>query len=98
MSDTLSINIKIDNRIYPLVVSRKEEARYRNAARKLNEVVASFKVNYPDKDMQDILAMSAFQFVYSNMVLKENAEQASLVGEIRDLNDDIDEFLTVRKL
>jgi len=96
MSDTLSINIKIDNRIYPLVVSRKDEARYRNAARKLNEVVASFKVNYPDKDMQDIMAMSAFQFVYSTLVLKENAEEATLVGEIKDLNDDIDDFLSAR--
>lgn len=96
MSDTLSINIKIDNRIYPLVVSRKDEARYRNAAKKLNEVVATFKVNYPDKDMQDIMAMAAFQFVYSTLVLKENAEQASLVGEIKDLNDDIDDFLAAR--
>jgi cell division protein ZapA len=96
MSDTLSINIKIDNRIYPLVVNRKDEARYRNAARKLNEVVSSFKVNYPDKDMQDIMAMSAFQFVYSTLVLKENAEQATLVGEIKDLNDDIDDFLSAR--
>jgi len=96
MSDTLSINIKIDNRIYPLVVSRKDEARYRNAAKKLNEVVATFKVNYPDKDMQDIMAMAAFQFVYTTLVLKENAEEASLVGEIKDLNDDIDDFLAAR--
>jgi cell division protein ZapA len=98
MSDTLSINIKIDNRIYPLVVSRKDEARYRSAAKKLNEVVVTFKVNYPDKDMQDIMAMSAFQFVYSTLVLKENAEQASLVEEIKDLNDDIDDFLAARKV
>ncbi len=98
MSDTLSINIKIDNRIYPLVVNRKDEARYRNAAKKLNEVVATFKVNYPEKDMQDIMAMSAFQFVYSTMVLKENAEQVSLVGEIKNLKDDIDDFLAARKV
>lgn len=96
MSDTLSINIKIDNRIYPLVVNRKDEARYRSAAKRLNEVVASFKVNYPDKDMQDVMAMSAFQFVYSNLVLKEAAEQATLISEIRDINDDIDDFLGSR--
>jgi hypothetical protein len=46
--------------------------------------------------MQDIMAMAAFQFVYSTLVLKENAEQASLVGEIKDLNDDIDDFLAAR--
>lgn len=98
MSDTFSINIKIDNRIYPLVVKRKDEARYRKAANRLNEVVATFKVNYPEKEIQDIMAMSAFQFVYSNMVLQESLENASLVSEIKDLNDDIDDFLAARKV
>lgn len=96
MSDTLSINIKIDNRMYPLVVARKDEARYRDAAKKLNEVVSAFKVNYPDKDIQDIYAMSAFQFVYSSLVLQEKAGQASLVGELKDMIDDIDDFLASR--
>jgi cell division protein ZapA len=70
MSDSLSINIKIDNRSFPLVVKRQEEARYRNAARKLNEVVNTFKVNYPELEVTDIMAMSAFQFAYSSEVLK----------------------------
>jgi cell division protein ZapA len=96
MSDTLSINIKIDNRIYPLVVSRKDEARYREAAKKLNEVLSAFKTNYPDKDIQDIFAMSAFQFVYASMVVKENAGNASLVGEIKNIIDDIDDYLVSR--
>jgi cell division protein ZapA len=96
MGDTLSINIKIENRLYPLRVNRKDEALYREAAKKLNEVVAAFKVSYPDKDAQDIFAMSAFQFVYGNLVLQENAGQASLIGEIKNVIDDIDDFLASR--
>lgn len=83
----------IENRAYPLVVKKKDEARYREAAKELSKVVDTFKANYPGKDMQDILAMTAFQFVYGNMALKENIEHESLNNEIKNLIDDIDDFL-----
>ncbi len=93
MSDTLSINIKIDNRIYPLEVGRKDEERFRNAARKLNEVVQSYRNDYPDKDSQDILAMTAFMLVYNNMAMQEKTEQSPLIHDLKDIRDDLDEFL-----
>ncbi len=96
MNDTLSINIKIDNRIYPLVVSRKDEERYRNAAKRLNETVQAFRRDYPDKDAQDVLAMSAFQVVYSNLLMKEKTDSSPLVDELKDLRDDIVDFLEER--
>jgi len=93
MNDTLSINIKIDNRVYPLVISRKDEERYRNAAKKLNEIVQAFRNDYPDKDAQDVLAMTAFQVVYSSLVMKEKADGSPLIGELKDLRDDVNDFL-----
>lgn len=93
MSDTLTINIKIDSRSYPLVVNRRDEERYRIAAKKLNEVVSGFRINYPDKDMQDIMAMAAFQFSYSTMVQQENVENAQLINDLKNLNDDLSDFL-----
>lgn len=93
MSDTLTINIKIDSRFYPLVVNRRDEERYRNAAKKLNEVVSGFRNNYPDKDMQDIMAMAAFQFSYSTTVQQENIENEVLINELKNLNDDLTDFL-----
>lgn len=93
MNDTLSINIKIDNRIYPLVVGRKDEERYRNAAKRLNEIVQAFRKDYPDKDAQDVLAMSAFQIVYSSLVIQEKTDNSPLIDELKDLRDDIVDFL-----
>jgi cell division protein ZapA len=93
MNDTLSINIKIDNRIYPLVVSRKDEERFRNAAKKLNEVVQSYRNDYPDKDSQDILAMTAFMLVHNNVTMQEKAGQSPLINDLKDIKDDITEFL-----
>ena len=96
MNSTLSINIKIDNRVYPLVVNRNDEKRYRDAAKELNEIIHSFRNDYPDKDSQDVIAMAAFQLVYQNFHEKENADQSPLISDLKDLQDDITDFLQER--
>jgi cell division protein ZapA len=96
MNDTLSINIKIDNRVYPLLVNRNDEKRYRDAAKELNEVIHSFRNEYPDKDSQDVIAMAAFQLIYNNLLEKENADQFPLIGDLKDIRDDLAEFLEER--
>jgi cell division protein ZapA len=96
MNNTLSINIKIDNRVYPLVVNRNDEKRYRDAAKELNEMIHSFRNDYPDKDSQDVIAMAAFQVVYQNFQEKENADQSPLISDLKDLEDDITDFLQER--
>jgi cell division protein ZapA len=96
MNNTLSINIKIDNRIYPLVVNRNDEKRYRDAAKELNEIIHSFRNDYPDKDSQDVIAMAAFQLVYQDVHEKENADQSPLISDLKDLRDDITDFLQER--
>ncbi len=98
MNDTLSIHIRIDNRVYRLEVSGKDEERFRNAAKRVNELVQSFRKDYPDKDAQDVLAMTAFQVVYSSLVMQEKADQTPLIGELKDLRDDVNDFLSEREV
>jgi cell division protein ZapA len=96
MNNTLSINIKIDNRVYPLEVNRNDEKKYRDAAKELNEIIHSFRNDYPDKDSQDVIAMAAFQLVFLNIQEKENADQSPLISDLKDLRDDITDFLQER--
>jgi len=93
MNNTLSINIRIDNRVYPLLVSREEEENYRNAAKKLNELVLAFRKDYPGRDAQDFIAMAAFQFVYETLRNVQKADDALLLFDLKDLRDDLTEFL-----
>jgi cell division protein ZapA len=93
MDNTLSINIKIDNRVYPLSVNRDDEKRYRDAAKELNELIHSFRNDYPDKDSQDVIAMTAFQVVFTSLSEKEKADQSPLIDDLKDIRDDIDDFL-----
>lgn len=89
----LKINIKIEGRNYPLYVDRKEEERHRKAAGKINTIVNKFRELYQNKDSQDILAMAAFQMALNYTELAENQEKSLLINDLKNLNDDISDFL-----
>ena len=93
----LRINIKIEGRIYPLVIDRKDEEKYRAAAKLVNEIIAKYKDTFRDKDAQDILAMAAFQIALSKTELAEQEDKSLFIDEIKDLNDDISDFLKYKK-
>ena len=87
------INIKIDGRIYPLEINRADEEKYRLAAKIVNDTIAQFRELFRDKNTQDILAMSAFQIALSKAEKQKNEEENLFIEEIKNLNDDISDFL-----
>ena len=93
----LSINIKIDGRIYPLHINRTEEERYRLAAKMVNETVTKFRETFRDKESQDILAMTAFQVALNNTELQNRDDSSLFIDELKNLNDDISDFLKEKK-
>lgn len=93
MKDKLSINIRIDNRGYPLLVNRDDEEKYRQAAKLLNDLILQYRGLFSDKDSQDIMAMAAFQFALKYLDKKKDAENIDLISEIKNINDDIADFL-----
>jgi len=93
----LRINIKIDGRIYPLHINRSDEERYRTAAKIVNETVTKFRETFRDKESQDILAMTAFQVALSNTELQNRDDSLKFIDELKNLNDDISDFLINRK-
>ena len=89
----LRINIKIDGRSYPLYVDRADEERHRLAAKIVNETVGKFKEMFRNKDSQDIVAMTAFQIALSNTEMMQRENESLFIDELKDLNDDISDFL-----
>ncbi|HKJ80013.1 MAG TPA: cell division protein ZapA [Prolixibacteraceae bacterium] len=87
------INIKIEGRSYPLTIDRKDEEKHRLAAKLIKETVAKFKGMFRDKDSQDILAMTAFQIALSKTELMEQEDKSLFIDEIKNINDDISDFL-----
>jgi cell division protein ZapA len=93
----LSINIKIDGRIFPLDINRSDEERYRMAAKMVNETVIKFRKMFHNQESQDILAMTAFQIALSNTELQNRNDNSLFIDELKNLNDDISDFLNEKK-
>ncbi|MCE4566911.1 cell division protein ZapA [Maribellus sp. CM-23] len=87
------INIKIDGRNYPLTINRRDEERYRKAAKFVNETITEFRKRFQHNDQQDIMAMTAFQAALNYSNLQERQDYSQFIDDIKDLNDDISDFL-----
>ena len=85
MDGKFHIKLQIVGRYYPLVIERKDEERFRKAARLINEKVAQYKQKYRDKDVQDFLAMTSLQFVLKELDLNEKLENQPMMGAIKEL-------------
>lgn len=97
MNDKLSINIKIDGRNYPLKVDREDEEKYRKAARIINDIVLQYRQKYVTRDAQDVLAMTAIQFVLKSIELEEKIESSPLFDDLKKLDEELGDYLSLRE-
>lgn len=93
MEDKLSIRVNVADRYYPLKIDRKDEEKIRKAAKMINEKVLQYKQRYTDKDIQDFLAMAALQYVIKVIECDSNLEPSSVLEELKDLDNELNEFL-----
>ncbi|MGV8094130.1 MAG: cell division protein ZapA [Mangrovibacterium sp.] len=97
MTDELSINININGRIYPLRIDRKQEEKYRKAAKMINDIVLEYKKKYVNQDAQDFLAMTAFQLVLKNLEMEEKADESPVLEELKLLNEQLSDYLSLNE-
>ena len=93
MDGKFQIKLQIVGRYYPLVIERKDEERYRKAARLINEKVAQYKQKYKDKDIHDFLAMTSLQFVLKELDLNEKLENQPMLSALRNLTDELEDLV-----
>jgi cell division protein ZapA (FtsZ GTPase activity inhibitor) len=97
MKEKLPINIKIEGRQYPVVIDRNDEEKYRKAAGQLNEIISRYRNMYRNEDSQNILAMAAFGIMLKGLEIGENADHALFIDEVKNIRDDIADFLEEKR-
>ncbi len=87
--ESLSINIKIADREYPMKVSPEDEARLRSAGKLLNEHLKRYSNQFGIDDKQDLLAMAAFDALVEKITLEEERrrEKQHAVHLLDELSD-----------
>ena len=97
MTEKLPIRIKIDGREYPLKVDRDDEEKYRKAAKIINDTVLQYRQRYSSSNTQDVLAMTAFQYVLKSIELEGKVDRSPLFDELKKLDEELSDYLSLKE-
>lgn len=90
--DKLAIKLKILDRYYPLKIDWDDEEKLREAAKRINDIVAKYQSRYSNKDEQDFLAMAALQFVTKLVEVEQEQKEDLLTPDLEQLLNDMQAF------
>ena len=84
----LSIKIKIGNREYPMKVKAEDEERVRNAGKIINDKIKSYADQFGIDDLQDLVAMVAFDSLIDKMRSEEeiDTDNSAAINKASQLN------------
>ncbi|MPM02920.1 hypothetical protein SDC9_49178 [bioreactor metagenome] len=88
MSGLVKITVTLANRKYTLSVEKEDEMVIRNATESINSRVKEYQMQFPGKDMQDILAMILLN-TSSALTKKESSENSiseTLQSRLSEIN------------
>ena len=98
--DTFKITVKIAARTIQLNIPRADEEKFRNAARRLNNLIAYYRKKYSEiaeSDNELILLMSAFHLGVDFFEESERNDMFPLLEKLEKMGDEIDERLDLSK-
>ena len=97
MDDKLSIRINIGDKYYPLRIERSEEEIIRKAAKTINDKLTQYRSKYSERDMVDLLAMTALQYTKKNIEKEEANDHAEVTEELKQINIDLEDYINQNK-
>lgn len=98
--DVFKITVKIAARTIQLNIPRAEEEKFRNAARRLNNLIALYRAKYTEvaeSDYELILLMSALHLGVDFFGEIERKDMLPLLEKIEQWGNEIDESLDCSK-
>ncbi|MES2796988.1 MAG: cell division protein ZapA [Bacteroidota bacterium] len=89
MEKTLSVNLRIDGRKYPIKADEHEEENLRKAERLINDRINFHLREKKIYDRQDLYAMVLIEYVYNNLKLEDNNKKLldSLGSKLNNIDD-----------
>ncbi|MFM7016754.1 MAG: cell division protein ZapA [Bacteroidota bacterium] len=94
MSKTVSIQIQIANKSYPLKVKEEQVEVLQAAAKKVAEQLKNYQTSFNLKEPQDILAMCALQQAADIITASSNRDkkEREIITELSKLSEMVNAF------
>ncbi len=89
MEKSLSVNLRIDGRKYPIKAGEQEEENLRKAERLINQRINFHLKEKKIYDRLDLYAMVLIEYVYDNLKLEDNNKKLleALSGKLKSIDD-----------
>ncbi len=97
MDDKLSIRINIGDKYYPMRINRDEEELIRKATKIINDKLTQYRTKYAERDMVDLLAMTALQYTKNFLERDTEDSLSSVTDEIRQVNIELEDYINQNK-
>ena len=91
--EKFNIHLNVAGKYYPLRILRKDEEKFRKAAKLITDKVLKYRESYSEGEERDYLAMAAVDLVSELVDLKNKKDINPIVEELRDLNAELEDFL-----
>ena len=73
-NETVSVNVLIAERLYPLKVTKSDEGKLQHAVKLVNEKIKEYQKLYDGKDKQDYMAMCLLNFAVEHVNFQDSTE------------------------
>ena len=93
MDDKLSIRINIGDKYYPMRINRDEEELIRKATKIINDKLTQYRTKYAERDMVDLLAMTALQYTKNFLERDTENDLSSVTDEISQINVELEDYI-----
>lgn len=70
--DKITIKLVIGENKYPLIIERQDEPLFREAAKRVNDILGRYKQKYPKKNSSEYFAMTALHIGFQNLLMEKN--------------------------
>ena len=95
MDDLFEIKLMVGGTYYPLTIRRKDEALYREAARRINDKLNRYRTRYPQLSEEKYYVMAAVHISMVNIMWESFNDTAPYKDKIRQLDKELDSILNI---
>lgn len=92
MNDKIKINLRIAETYYPLLVSPHEEQMAREAAKRVNVRINTYRTHFSKQKPEEIIAMVAYEFSREILKLREVNDTVPYKEKIEELTSLLEDY------
>jgi cell division protein ZapA len=92
MNDKIKINLVMAGYTYPLTINSQEEQEIREAAKRVNLKLKTYRDNFPTLPLERVITMVAYDFSLKNIRQEKRNDTQHYTEKIEELTEILEDY------